>query len=66
MEQRTFHGDLSPDEIATALLAQFNQGSFVAQRLSQGDRVMVQVGTRDRHNRIENALTVTIVKHLME
>ena len=62
MEQRTYHGDLSPDEIANALLAQFNQGSFAAQRLSQGDRALVQVGTRDRHNRIENALTVTISK----
>ena len=62
MEQRTFHGDLSPDEIANALLAQFNQGNFVAQRLSQGDRVVVQVGTRDRRNRIENALAITIGK----
>ena len=62
MEQRTYHGDLSPDEIANVLLAQFNQGSFAAQRLSQGDRALVQVGTRDRHRRIENALTVTISK----
>jgi hypothetical protein len=62
MEQRTYHGDLGPDEIANALLAQFNQGTFAAQRISQGDRVLVQIGTRDRRNRIENALTVTISK----
>lgn len=62
MEQRTFSGDLSPDELANALMARFNQGRTVAQRFNQGDRVLVQVGTRDRHNRIENALTVTISK----
>jgi hypothetical protein len=62
MEQRTYHGDLDPDEIANALMARFNQGSVIAQRLSQGDRVLVQVGTRDRHNRIENALTIAISK----
>jgi len=62
MEQRTYHGDLGPDEIANALLAQFNQGTFAAQRISQGDRALVQVGTRDRRNRVENALTVTISK----
>jgi len=62
MEQRTYHGDLGPDEIANALLAQFNQGTFAAQRISQGDRALVQVGTRDRRNRVENTLTVTISK----
>ena len=62
MEQRTYHGDLGPDEIANALLAQFNQGTFAAQRISQGDRALVHDGTRDRRNRVENALTVTISK----
>ena len=62
MEQRTFHGDLKPDELANLLMAQFNQGSFAAQRYNQGDRVMVQVGTRDNRGRVENALTVTIGK----
>ena len=60
MEQRTFHGNLSPDELANALVAQFNQGDHVAQRFSQGDRVLVQVGMRDERNRVENALTVAI------
>ena len=62
MEQRTYHGDLKPDELANLLMAQFNQGSFAAQRYNQGDRVMVQVGTRDNRGRVENALAVTISK----
>jgi hypothetical protein len=62
MEQRTYHGDLKPDELANLLMAQFNQGSFAARQYSQGDRVTVQVGTRDHRGRVENALAVTISK----
>ena len=62
MEQRTYHGDLKPDELANLLMAQFNQGNSAAQRYNQGDRVMVQVGTRDNRGRVENALAVTISK----
>ncbi len=62
MEERTYHGDLNPDELANALLAQFNQGGFVAQQLGQGERVLVQIGKRDRRRGIENALAVNIVK----
>ena len=62
MDQRTYHGDIDPDELANALLAQFNQGSTAVQQLSRGDRAIVQIGTLDRHRRIENALTVTISK----
>jgi len=65
MDQRTYRGEFDPDEIANALMARFNQGSLAAQRLQQGERVIVQVGTREgarRGGRIENALTVTLAK----
>jgi ribosomal protein L40E len=62
MDQRTYHGNLDPDELAGALLAQFNQGGTAAQQLARGERTIVQIGTLDRHRRIENALTVTISK----
>lgn len=62
MDQRTYHGDLNPDEIANTLVARFNQGDHVAQRLNQDDRVIVQVGTWGEHRRVENALTVNISK----
>ena len=60
MEIRTYHGDLNPDELADLLMAQFNQGNFAAQRYNQGNRVIVQVGTRDNRGRVENALAVTL------
>ncbi len=62
MDQRTFQGTIEPDEVADALLAQFNQGGTTAQRLGRGDRAVVQIGTFDRHRRVENALTVTVAK----
>ncbi len=62
MEERTYHGDLEPNEIASALMAQFNQGGTVAQRFIQGERVIVQIGSRDRGGRAENALTVSLAK----
>ena len=60
MEGRTYHGDLNPDELANVLVAQFNHGNSVAQRYNQGNRVIVQVGTRDNRGRVENALAVTL------
>jgi len=62
MEQRTYHGDLNPEDIAKALVAQFNQGSTVAHQFSQGERVVVQIGSRDRRQGVENALTVSLSK----
>ncbi len=60
MDQRTYHGDLNPNELANALVAQFNQGSTIAQRFVQGERVVVQIGSRDRRGGAENALAVSI------
>ncbi len=45
MERRIFHGDLTPDELATGLIAQFNRGNLRAQQLGQGKQVVVQIAT---------------------
>lgn len=31
MEQRIFHGELTPNDVANALIAQFNRGNLRAQ-----------------------------------
>jgi len=46
MEHRSFHGNITPDDLARALLAEFNRGNLRAQQIGQGDRVMVQIATR--------------------
>jgi len=45
MEERLYHGNINPEALANHLVATFNQGGdLAAQRVGQGDQVMVQVG----------------------
>jgi DNA-directed RNA polymerase subunit RPC12/RpoP len=46
MEQRILHGEMRPDELAQALVAEFNRGSLRAQALQQSEGVAVQIATR--------------------
>jgi hypothetical protein len=48
MEPRTFHGELTPQEVAQVLLAHFNHGNLHAQSLTHGDTVVVQIATSTR------------------
>lgn len=64
MNQRIFHGNITPDSLARVLIAEFNQGNLRAQQLGQGKQVIVQVGT-DRRRRAggETALSITLQQH---
>jgi hypothetical protein len=46
MEQRIYHGNLTPSDISTSLIAHFNRGNLRAQQLGDADRLIVQIGTR--------------------
>jgi len=46
MEQRIYHGNLTPADISATLLAHFNTGNLRAQQLGNSDRLIVQIGTR--------------------
>lgn len=46
MEQRIYHGNLSPNDISESLLSHFNRGNLRAQQLGDADRLIVQIGTR--------------------
>ena len=63
MSVRTYHGDVEPKDIANAILAAFNQGNLRCQTIGQGDKVLVQIATRD-HGRSGGraAMSVTIQK----
>lgn len=45
MDQRTFHGDVTTQDLANALLARFNQGNLRAQQRGSGDNLVIQIGT---------------------
>lgn len=46
MEQRIFHGNLTPNDIAQALLAHFNRGNLRVQVLGENNAMNVQIATR--------------------
>ncbi len=46
MEQRIYHGNLTPNDICESLIAHFNRGNLRAQQLGDADRLIVQIGTR--------------------
>ncbi len=63
MEQRFFHGDLQPQELAQCLVAEFNRGNLRAQALQQTEGVAVQIATRPgAPSGGRTALTVTFEK----
>ena len=47
MEPRIFHGNITPQDIASYLLAQFNRGNYRAQQLGRGEKIVVQIATRE-------------------
>jgi len=63
MEQRIYHGDISPDNIGRALIAKFNHGNLRAQQLGSGDQVVVQIATQPGARAGgDTALSITIQK----
>ena len=63
MEQRIFHGNLTPNTIAQALLAQFNRGNLRAQILGDANALHVQIATRPgATSGGQTAVTVNIQK----
>ncbi len=46
MEQRIFHGNLKPNDIAQPLLANFNRGNLRAQVIGESNALNVQIATR--------------------
>jgi len=63
MDRKVFHGDITPAEVAQALLAEFNRGNLRAQTLGNGDKMIVQIGTRPgAASGGDTAMTVSIQK----
>src|ERR1041385_2758986 len=46
MERRIFHGNIKPNDIAHALLAEFNRGNLLAQVVGNQEKMAVQIATR--------------------
>lgn len=46
MDQRTYHGPLTPEDIAPALIAEFDRGNLRAQLIPVEGNLVVQIGSR--------------------
>jgi len=61
MDRKIFHGNIEPQDIAQALMAEFNRGNLQAQTIRQQDGLAVQISTRmGAPSGGHTALTVTI------
>lgn len=63
MDRKVFHGSITPQDVAQALLAEFNRGNLRAQTVGQGEKLIVQIGTRPgASSGGDTAVTVSIQK----
>jgi hypothetical protein len=61
MDKRIFHGNISPSDIAQALVAEFNQGNTQVQLLGDNKNLTVQIASSQwAHTGGKTALTVNI------
>ncbi|HLE91025.1 MAG TPA: zinc ribbon domain-containing protein [Anaerolineales bacterium] len=61
MDRRIFHGNIKPNDIADALMAEFNRGNMHAQVVGQHDNMAVQIATRrGAMSGGQTALTISI------
>jgi hypothetical protein len=61
MDERIYHGSLTPENIASALTAQYNRGNLRTQLYGRDNHLVVQIATREyRQSGGQTALTVDI------
>ena len=63
MDRRIFHGNITPNDLAHALIAEFNRGNMNTQVVGDKDRIAVQISTRmGMMSGGHTALTINIQK----
>ena len=61
MEQKIFHGTISPIDFAHSLVAKFNRGNYRVQQINNNDQTIVQIATaRYAQSGGQTALSITI------
>jgi Double zinc ribbon len=48
MDTKIFHGKINPDDLAQALVAHFNRGNFIVQKIGDNSKLAVQIATSQR------------------
>ena len=64
MDQRVYHGKLSPNDFARSLIAHFNRGNMRVHQLGGGDQMVIQIATtRQPTSGGQTALGITLQSH---
>jgi hypothetical protein len=64
MERRIFHGNITPSDVAQALMAEFNQGNMRTQLFGASENLTVQIASSQfSQSGGKTALAVNIQKH---
>ncbi|PKO18368.1 MAG: hypothetical protein CVU39_02720 [Chloroflexi bacterium HGW-Chloroflexi-10] len=48
MEQRTYHGKITPKDFTRELVAHFHRGNMQVQQVGDGEKIVVQIATRSQ------------------
>lgn len=48
MDQRIYHGEITPEDFARALIAYFHRGNYQVQQVGKGNQIAVQIATTSR------------------
>jgi hypothetical protein len=62
MDQKTYHGNLLPEDVASVLNSQFNRGAFRVFKQGTSDQLAVQIANNQPDSGGQTALTVVIQK----
>ena len=61
MDQKVYHGTISPYDFAQSIAASFNRGNLHVQQLNYNNQVVIQIATTNQsHNGGQTALTITL------
>lgn len=61
MEQRIYHGNITPTDVARNLVAHFSRGNLQAQQIGSGSKITVQIATKGyRASGGDTAMTVIL------
>src|SRR3990172_11441138 len=64
MTQKVFHGDITPDDIANALVGEFNSAEFNTSQAGDDDKIVVHIFKPQWRQSVGNtSLSVSIQKH---
>lgn len=64
MNQRIYHGNIDPVDMANALVGYFNRGNWRVQRFGDSNKLVVQVATRDLLNSGGQTATSVILQRI--